>query len=269
MDEGLPPETVGLPPESLERYVDGECSPEQARQILAALERDPALLRQAEDLRRLNALLRTHAGGIEAPLSLRQSVLEQLCGAEAGPDPKPRLRRRHLLLGAGGAVAAGLVAATLVPHIVGSGRTDLDVVDTFFRDFETYLLKDKAVDVIESRMSGLASWYDSRLSFSLPPLKARGDGLDLVGGRLCWLLERRLASLSYEAHDGPLVLYVMDAQGIRVPTGGTEPGLGESVSRHRSAGNSSVIWTSGRLLLVMVGIQQSSRLLSAARSLVG
>ncbi len=263
----------------LERYSDGECLPEEAAEIRAALDRDPALVSELYKLQEVDRLVRSISQEIKAPETLRRSV-EDRYGlndepqpAEPGKSVPVRLlsvtKRRGFLIGAGSVLAASMATFAVIPTLKPKGGAALDPVGTLFRDFETYLAGDKSVDVTEANMVRLAEWFSGRLSFSLPPISSSGAGARLVGGRLCWLLERRLASLSYDTDEGPLVVYVMSAAGINVPAGRETSEIGRDLSWHRSSGSTSLMWKSGDLLLVMVGTQEVRKLMSIARSLVG
>ncbi len=262
----------------LERFIDGECSPEEARQIRADLDADPSLAREVYHLEEVDRLVRSRAQEIRAPESLRESVAEQFGLDTEETDAIPITRsvrrglprnRRAFLAGAGGLIAASLATVFVVPRLDILQRSDTDPVGTFFRDFETYLLKDRAIDISETNITRLAAWFSDRVSFSLPPISSARADARLVGGRLCWLLERRLASLSYETDDGPLVVYVMNADGIDLPAGRRESDIGEDLSWHRSGDNTSLMWKSDDLLIVMVGTQELHKLMMVARSLVG
>lgn len=262
----------------LERFIDGECSPEEARQIRADLDGDPSLAREVHHLEEVDRLVRGRALEVRAPESLRDSVAEQFGFESEENEAAPGLSqprrsklssRRALLAGTGGLIAAGLATVFVVPRLGVLTGSDSDPVRTFFRDFETYLLKDRAIDIAETDIVRLAAWFSARVSFSLPPISSAKADARLVGGRLCWLLERRLASLSYETDDGPLVFYVMNADGIDLPAGRENSDIGEHLSWHRSGGNTSLMWKSDGLLIVMVGTQELHKLMTMARTLVG
>lgn len=268
--------------EELERYLDGECSQAEAARIEADLKAAPDLACELDRMRRIDQAVRGHCLRTRAPETLCASVSARFGkgddDAPARPAPRfpyPRLGsphidrgRRRALIGAGGLLAAGIAAVAIGPTFF-SAPGAADPVDTFFRDFETYLLKDRAVDVSETNMVQLAGWFSDRLPFALPPIGSSGGGAALIGGRLCWLLDRRLASLSYETADGPIVVYVMDADGIALPEGRETSEIGDQLSWHRSKASTSLMWRSGDLLVVMVGTQEVRRLMTIAQSLVG
>ncbi len=262
--------TTGKPVIELEAYVDGECSLEESLRIRAELENDPALARSAIELDALGDALRQQAESDAAPQSLRAAVSAKYglaMSAEAGRAATAG--RRRFLLGAGGALAAGLAGVAVVSNVQTPGIQHEGAVQTFFHDFETYLAKDKAIDIAETSMIRIAEWFGSRLPFELPPVGSSAESASLVGGRLCWLLERRLASLSYEAPEGSMVLYIMKGDGIAIPEGREDPAIGKNVSWHRSAGNTGLIWRSGGLLYAMVSQLELRRLMAVARQLVG
>ena len=258
----------------LEAYVDGELSLEEKLQIEAQLKRDAEMAVEARKLETLNDLLSEHGQETTAPQSLRTAAFGKFAIDEndlsAANRPRPGLLgRRSFLIGAGGTLAAGVAGLGVLSTFRTPAPRPESAVETFFHDFETYLAKDKAIDIAETSMVRLAQWYGSRLPFRLPPVGSAGQSASLVGGRLCWLLERRLASLSYESQDGSMVLYIMNADGIAVPEGRNEQALGTNVSWHRSDGHTSLVWRADALLYVMVSQFEVRRLMAEARALVG
>ncbi len=261
--------TRTTPLSDLEKFIDGECTPQEVKRIRAELARDPSLSEAADRLDLLNRLLRSSGRDVEASAALRATIARRY-STENTPSAsaRRRLNRRTFFAGAGGALAAGFAALIVVPRLSGIGDAGLDPVGTFFHDFETYLLKDRALDVTETSMVQLAGWFGDRLPFALPPVASSGNSVKLIGGRLCWLMERRLASLSYETDAGPVVLYIMDANGIETPPGRDAPDIGKALSWHRSDDHTCLIWNSEQLLYVMVGTQEVHKMMSIARSLV-
>ena len=250
------------PYREIERFVDGECSPEEAARIELEIATDTDLAKEVHRLEELNLIARAAGRQVEAPQRLRQKV-EERYAVDAAKNSS-RFSRRRLLAGSG-LLAAGLAAVTFAPRL----GNDLDPVETFFRDYETFLLKDKTLDVHTEEMVKLAGWYGSKLPFDLPPVSSHHGETKLRGGRLCWLMHRHLASLSYDTPGGPVVLYIMHEKGIHVPDGRERPGLGSSLSWHRLNGNASVIWRSNGLLYVMVGAQDVHGLIALAGNLAG
>jgi anti-sigma factor RsiW len=243
----------------LERFVDGDCTSDEAADIESGMAQDPDIAREVERLEHLNQVVRLTGLAHDAPESLRLATENRFNinnedaqrSVSSSDGSRRRLNRRVMLAGSVGALAAGLAGFAIIPRL---GR--VDPVETFF-----------TLDVAATDMVQLAGWFGGRLPFDLPPVSAKEGDVKLVGGRLCWLLDRRLASLSYETAQGPVVLYIMSAKGIDAPAGHDKPEIGHSVSWHRSTGKASLIWSSQELLFVMVGSQDVHNLMSIARAL--
>jgi anti-sigma factor RsiW len=109
--------------ERLSAWLDGEASPAETREILSRLESDPALLREAEELRRVWDLLGRYADE-PVPEGFAESVLSRARGERGGgpaagdavPAPRPGLR-----VLAGGARGARLAVAASVVLALGLG----------------------------------------------------------------------------------------------------------------------------------------------------
>ncbi len=254
----------------LEAFVDGQCSPQDSSNVLSHLAECDRCAKEALRLEQLTLLLRDEFGTETAPDSLRASVDELSNQPVSVAAPSPAfLNKRRFLIGAGGTLAAGIAGFLLLPSVRTSLSGSTDLVQTFFEDFETYLLKGKVVDVAEQDMVALASWYEARLNFPLPPLRSQGDGIALTGGRLCWLLHRRLASLSYNGEDGPMLLYVMKADELELPSGENYDALGSEFSWHRHGSKTGVVWKSHGLVFALIGSRELKRMEEIAVSLAG
>ncbi len=254
----------------LEAFVDGQCSPQDSSNVLSHLAECDRCAKEALRLEQLSLLLRDEFGAETAPGSLRESVEELKTLPDPTDVPAPSfLGRRNFMVGAGGALAAGVVGFMLLPPVLNTVSGPTDLIQTFFEDFETYLLKGKVVDVAEQDMVALASWYEARLNFPLPPLRSHGDGIALTGGRLCWLLHRRLASLSYSGDDGPMLLYVMKADELELPEGQNYDSLGSEFSWHRHGTKTGVVWKKHGLVFALIGNRELKRMEEIAVSLAG
>lgn len=100
--------------------------------------------------------------------------------------------------------------------------------------------------------SFVRAWFDSRLTFEALRLKAKVAGLDLIGGRLCWLLKRRLGAFAYQRGDQKIALYVMTAHDLTLPSSSFDPELGISMSSHEADGFRTMIWRADELNYTVV-----------------
>ncbi len=244
----------------LERLLDGELDSEKAaafRAHIAGCKACAAELRALEDL---NRVLRTEKQEVTAPPELRDRVArilrgQVLDGMPAAPverkntHTRRNLARRNLGVAAFGALVAGLAGLVVVPRFLVSRLDTEDIAKTLIRDFETFLFAERVLDFAESDPAVAVAWFRERLKFDLPRLPADLDGLRLRGGRLCWLFDRRLASLSFETGEEALALYIMRSEGTAL----SEEMSGPDASIHRQDRFTNVIWRHGDLVLGLVG----------------
>ena len=253
-----------------DRYVDNECSAEQAAAFRDEMATNPELAAKVNKLQAVNQHLRANALSPRAPESLRDSLSELTDGPTKPSHSSLPNSRRGWMIGGGAflaATVAGVASVRLHQQFSAHPKTNL-VAQTFFKDFETYLVKDRTLDVHETDLVKIAQWYEPRLPFRLPPVSSSGAGASLVGGRLCWLLERRLASLSFDTPKGPVVLYISQANDLDLPTGGKPESFANDVTWHRARSNTSLIWKTNDLLMAMVSTQEISGLKRIARSII-
>ncbi|MGI9503669.1 MAG: hypothetical protein ACR2RE_11500, partial [Geminicoccaceae bacterium] len=129
---------------------------------------------------------------------------------------------------------------------------DRSLIAAPIQDFSTYRDSGRSLDIASRDPEIIRSWFTSRLAFEAPRLKANVAGFDLVGGRLCWLLQRRLSAFAYQREDQTVSLYVMTAHDLTVPNGTFDPELGSSLSSHEVDGFRTMIWQAGALVYTVV-----------------
>lgn len=152
------------------------------------------------------------------------------------------------------AIAASLLIMMALPAGLTWQRMNQanSIIAAPIHDFSTYRDSGRNLDVTSQDPTTIRSWFASRLTFEAPKLEAEVAGFELVGGRLCWLLERRLSAFSYRRGDQSLAVYVMTAHDIALPSSTYDPELGISLSTHEVDGLRTMIWQKGELVYTVV-----------------
>lgn len=122
----------------------------------------------------------------------------------------------------------------------------LPVVTETNRDYETYRVSGRPLDVSAARPAEVKQWMAAKLDFALPANMSGPAGFKLAGGRLCSFLNRRLAFFQYERGDVGLSLYVMKGAGLKLPRG---DGL-TTISAQQ--GFTTVVWRQDDLVYLLV-----------------
>jgi len=193
-----------------ELWLDGEAGAQSdfiARHVAAC----PTCKAHIETLRRLDFAAREAGTRIKAPASLLERLhdLDAARPAASVAQPIPaNVSRRRLF--AGFAAAASVAAIGAVAWRRGDSG---DLPMAVFGDFATHLAADRRLDLTEANPQAVADWFSPKVPFTLPHLASLSD-LDLRGGRLCWLLDRRIAAFNFDRGDQALSLYLTDARGL-------------------------------------------------------
>jgi len=189
----------------LDAFVDGELPPDDRRSIEQHLGGCEACQARVEQLRALTRAVRRDVRAERAPSDLWERIEAELPAAAESPsvaeDPdvvKParwwREKVRPLALAASVVLLLGIAAAGVWWQL----RSDYSIVAAPVQDFTTYRLSERNLDVESADPEIIRAWFEEKLAFELPPIKARLAGFDLVGGRLCWFLDRRISALAYQ-----------------------------------------------------------------------
>jgi len=247
----------------LAAYADGESDASTAERIRDHLRGCPACLAKVGADASLNQTFRALASE-PAPSALWGRIMAGLDEVERRQrrqaDRQSRSMRWAVL---GGSVASlALVAAVAVWTAIAPST---NVVNASVQDFITYRARGWTVDHAARDGRSLAAWAQARVAFAVPEIKERIGGFEIGGVRLCWLLDRRLLGVTYIQGADHAVVYVMEADGLALPTADRHLAGGIRASIHHYKGHGAAIWTHSDLVFVLVAAEKDfERLLEVA-----
>ena len=208
----------------------------------------------AADIRRNDALLRSVAQDSEPGDDFEERLF--------GPQERDARPSRRLIFAGMGAAAASLGGLGLLMR-PSTGTDTADFRDAVLGDFATYIAADKPLDIANADAARVVPWMSARVPFVLPE-RVAPEGATLLGGRLCWLVGRRLAAINFEVDAAPVGLYIAGADGLSgLPNDGASP-----VNGARD-GLRGTFWRERGLALGIVGALPASRLSGLAETLQG
>ncbi len=122
------------------------------------------------------------------------------------------------------AVAAMLVIAVGVIAFDIDRRTEQASIDSvasvLVNEFHTFAMSRRNLDYIDSEPMAIRQWFGDKVDFRVP-LPTKVSGLNLSGGRLCNMLDQRVASYMYQSDGAWVSLYIMKSgQDLDHSTGG-------------------------------------------------
>jgi anti-sigma factor RsiW len=202
--------------------VDGELPAASAARVEAHLEGCPECAALQAQLISFSARMRQEVTCYSAPEHLRAAVRARLAAMapipEEGPEtandnmpneryvswwrrlPRPRLGPATPF-GAGFALAACLALVFVLPHTGG-------LPDAVVSDHIRALEPGHLMDVVSTDQHTVKPWFDGRLDFAPPVKDFKAQGFPLVGGRLDYLDNKKVAALIYQRRQHLIDLYV-------------------------------------------------------------
>ncbi len=136
------------------------------------------------------------------------------------------------------------------------------------QNMHTFVASQRPLDVSSAKSQYVRQWFQEKVDFALPRLPVQAKGAQLVGGRLCHFLDRRVVAYVYDANGHTLSLYIMSRQGLALPRGkplALEP-LQATV--HEFRGYTHILWSQIDLMYSLVSDLPQDQLVDVAKTLV-
>lgn len=175
-----------------------------------------ACSRCALELRHYRALQEIMRGldlRLRAPAALRREVLAELRGAAASVLDWRRLFAGFVSGSALCATAAALVMITVMRSSQDAALTG-DVLSAHLRSLKVNQL----VDVQTADRGALQPWFGEHLGAEPPVPDLRSHGLELIGGRIDFVLGEPVAAIAYRRNDHIVNVFVARDTGAKRPT---------------------------------------------------
>jgi anti-sigma factor RsiW len=107
------------------------------------------------------------------------------------------------------------LALVLIVGVVGFNFSQLhrqtpvdSVVSALVNEFHTFVISRRGLDYVNTQPHEIKEWFDDKVDFRVP-LPVRADDIQLAGGRLCNMLDQRVASYMYQSDGDWVSLYIM------------------------------------------------------------
>ena len=257
----------------LRPYIDGKLAKEEVEAVQSFLDETPGareqlnrmlaeddlLAAQVTEARQEGESLRGFGGKISR--DARLSAMNATTGSRPGGK-----RRSWLWIG----IAAIAIIVIFLYQWKGGEAPGDWLLTAPIDDMRTVLDAGRDADLASGDAAVVGDWFVGRVSFAPPRPPQGGEVAHLVGGRLAYFLERRVAAYLYEADGRPLTLYVMARHNL--PETGTdgvvfaplEERMPEGLDGYRQ-----VIWTSGPLFYSLTADLPQDWLVEIAKGFAG
>ena len=216
----------------IEAYLDNELGAAQHSAVEQHLATCPACSETCARLRQQKASIKAAAPYYKPPPDLQQSVRNALrrVGSEKA-KPVAEVPWRWLT------IAASLLLAVSFSWNVVQFRprsSEAAVAENVLTDHIRSLIGTHLVDVTSSDQHTVKPWFAGKLDFSPEVKDLDAQGFPLVGGRIEYLADRRVAALVYHRRQHVITLFIWP----EAPSSG----VGARISRN---GYNLLHWTAG------------------------
>ena len=198
--------------ETLSALLDDEPGAEQQYAAKAHIAGCPLCAEVARDYRRIGADLRRIAR-VPAPADLAHKVRARLASEAQSSDRLQRVPWRRLAQYAATlilvAALSGLLGWQLARSSFEQRRMERDVVAAHVRS----LLQDNTVQIASSESHTVKPWFNGRIEFAPSVKDLTAQGFPLVGGRLEFIDNRRIAALVYKRRRHVINVFMWPADG--------------------------------------------------------
>lgn len=262
-------------------FLDGMLEERLSEEIRHHLEACPTCNAEVEATKRLEDRLRATVRDEAVPASLWSRIQSDLDRNVATPDTttvkRPRVRPwawlpRRRMAWIQTAVAAAVIIlalslALLKPWLL-PGSLEARLLSVPVQDLHTFVVSARNLDVASTAPQQVQRWFREKVGFPPPSLPARVGTAQLVGGRLCHFLNRRVAAFMYAAEGHYLSLYVMPRRGLSLPER-DRLSLDElSATLHEVQGYTHILWSRTDLIYSLVSDLPQTQLMTLARAVV-
>jgi anti-sigma factor RsiW len=196
-------------------YLDSELDLANSLAVEEHLRTCPACAAGHERQRALRAALQAGSLSYTAPPNLRGRI--QSAVRRAGGVPPIRRAPAWGRLGVAAAVAAGLLLVVggtalflvALPRSTVDDRLSHEIVSRYVYD----VMPEHPPDVKSTNSHEVKPWFAPRLDFAPPVIDLSEDEFPLVGGRLEYVNDRKVADLVYQRHKHIINLFIWPAPG--------------------------------------------------------
>lgn len=249
----MPERTCSNFEEALSAFMDGELVDDERREIEAHLSGCPGCQSRFRAEQSVRSFVRQRRNRLVEPASedLRRRIIKTVKAEET--------QRRWDILSQRRTVGRLALAASLVLCILSGAlyfRSEEpeksvvpEVVDAHIR---CLMKQDGGLKLVTADPEVMSEWFRGRLDIGASAPTFQGTDLRLVGGRLCYLLDREGAHMVYQSGAHVICLFVFNRGDLTLPQGREVVSAGHPIRLTAYKGYNVAVWEDRGLIHALV-----------------
>lgn len=204
----------------LDAFRDGSLDQNRHLQIQQHLNNCAACDAEMHQSADIEQAIKDHASNWILPDDLWARIQTSASELKASRKPSPKVYSSRFSW-----MAAALILLTISLFSVNMIRQDEQafinpVASALVNEFHTFVISRRELDYIDTRPSAVRQWFGNKVDFRAPK-PVMTTSLQLAGGRLCNMLNQRVASYMYQSDGAWVSLYIMKPElaGIKQNSG--------------------------------------------------
>ncbi len=163
----------------------------------------------SEEVRQLDIMeskIRIRAEQWVAPVDLWERVQKSVESRNMQKSLLPSITHKPLIW-----VAAAMLLATVAVAVLQLPSSSNSVAAVLVNEFHTFVVSRRQLDYSNSQATAIRQWFGDKVEFRAP-MPIQPAGLQLAGGRLCNMLDQRVASYMYQIDGAWVSLYILKSK---------------------------------------------------------
>lgn len=263
----MPEKTCTQIGEGLSAFLDGEVAEAERREIEAHLSACPQCRAHLQAEGAVRSLVRGRRERLRepAPPDLRLRIVRAVQAEETQRRWDVMSRRRTLgLLALAASLALAVIGGSLYFRSAEHPKSVVsEVVDEHIR---CLMKQDGGLNLVTADPKTMSEWFRGRLDIGVSAPPFQGAGLRLVGGRVCYLLDRQGAHMVYREGANVICLFVFDRRELSLPHGQEAVSAGHPIRLTSYKGYNVAVWEDRGLVHALVADVPQDNLKALAAS---
>lgn len=202
-------------------YVDDEFDEREAAEFEAHIDSCAECREELEQQLRMKRAIRDNCGGADAPDELKQEILSGMSEIDAERETEAAAGRGRsrvaAVLAAIVPLGLGIVAVFWFTNMMTVAPATSSQPPAIEQTVEWHR-NALPLEVQGPERSHVSKWFRGKVSFPVRIPEFQDEGVELTGGRIAHVKDRRAGYLSYDVNGARMSVMMFHGEGVKVPT---------------------------------------------------